>query len=110
MFDFTLSNPIIGKYFKGESNSPPIAEFLYVDTHPLIRPNFLTELEELSKTACARLQVGDIPQDSFLPLLTKHAVILGTSIESPEEKAVTILESLKDLYTFFTQVIKNESK
>lgn len=44
-YDFCFSNPEIGNWFNGEDTPPPVKHFKYLHTHPLVKPNFLTEIE-----------------------------------------------------------------
>lgn len=108
MFDFTLSNNNILDFFTGKSDTAPVNEFKYLHSHPMIRPNFLTEIEDLLKQACEKLQGANLNQDAFIPLLSEHGRILGTNIEDFEGKAETILNSMKVLYQFSKQVIDQD--
>jgi hypothetical protein len=46
MMDFTFSNASIKDYFERGAN-PPTSELLYLHAHPLIKPNFINQLEKM---------------------------------------------------------------
>lgn len=52
IMDFSLDNPLIREYFEGSDRYAPVAELLYVHSHPLVTPNFVSQIErQINDTA-----------------------------------------------------------
>lgn len=45
--DYTFDNQLIQAYFDGDDSYVPQGELIYLHTHPLVKPNFLVQLEQM---------------------------------------------------------------
>ena len=80
--DFTFNNELIKNYFEGSDEYVPTGELMWLHTHPLVTPNFLTQIEELI------LKAGEIMQ--------KHNM-KGYPIPELEAIAIEIGQNLPDI-------------
>ena len=98
--DFSLKNTIISDYFIGKTDDPPIAEFTYIHAHPLIQPNFVSEIELLiNETAEYMVQKNMVgkPVNKLFTL----AENLGKQLPMDhEDKASEALILLREIYQF----------
>ena len=95
--DLTLSNPKIKAFFEGTSSHKPIAELLYVHTHPKTN-NFLTQIEVMINHSAQYIQanpkkIGQAHQLSALGV--RYAEQLS---DVNEASAEIILDVLKQIY------------
>src|ERR1017187_693675 len=106
--DLSFSNPNILSYFKGDDSYKPVRELLYLHTHPLSRPNFLTELETLIDKMGEVLIAKKVPSNTkvvidLYDLTSQLGVQLGTlEIPNPEE----VLQLLRKIYVLCNSTIK----
>lgn len=96
--DFSFNNLQIRQYFKGSDSYAPTSELLYVHSHPLVRPNFLAELEtminEASQVMVQRNMTG-APVQKFTAL----AQALGRELpELTDKNAAAVLGTLREIY------------
>lgn len=103
--DFSLSNIQISHYFSGSDAYTPTSELLYVHSHPLVRPNFLAEIEVLinqaSEVMVQRKMTG-APVEKF----TKLAQSLGSQLpELNDKNAAAVLGTLREIYWLCKTVI-----
>lgn len=70
--DFTFNNTNINAFFETGLN-PPVSELIYLHTHPLVRPNFILQLED----QVLRLSEKRIPGKASNEL-SRIAISLGT--------------------------------
>lgn len=103
--DFSFKNPNIKDYFDGKIDQPPTGELIYIHSHPLVKPNFLAELDtlvvETTNVMIARKYNG--PLVSKLTELTKE---LGVQLpEIDKNNAAKVLATLKSIYTICNQII-----
>lgn len=103
--NYSLTNPKIQTYLNGDNSNPPISELIYLHSHPLVRPNFINEIEELVLQAGIHIQnkgIKGYPVDS----LKNIAINIGTKMPTfNEESAPLILEELRKLYMVCNQII-----
>lgn len=89
----------IKKFFEGDDSAIPVSEFMYLHTRPLLRPNFLTEINELVEKVGQKIiaiNLNGKPIDDMRDI----AIKLGTQMdgEMDEEKAKAVLFALRQLY------------
>lgn len=96
--NFTFTNPIIKEYFESETrNNPPVGELVYLHTHPLITPNFLTELETLACQAGALIHKYNLIDRA--KEIEQIAIKIGQHLpELTYENGPQVLECLKQVY------------
>lgn len=78
-YDFCFSNTEILNWFEGKVVPPPVKQFKYLHTHPLVKPNFITEIEGLI------LKAG---HDA------SHMALVGKPIEDLASEAVVFTKAL----------------
>lgn len=106
--DFSLNNPKIKSFFNGDDSYMPTSELLYLHTRPLIRPNFIEDINMLIDLAGEALINKKIPANSITVISLMDLGIrlgreLGTlQIINPEE----VLNILRELYTLSNTIIK----
>jgi len=106
--DFSFNNKNIKKYFEGDSSYIPARELLYIHSHPLIRPNFVYEIDNLVIRAGDKLSSKNIQGTSkWVAELETLCIKLGQSmpdvnIPAPEET----LKHLRDIYILCNKILK----
>ncbi len=102
MISFLIEeNEGIRKFLEGDDASVPISEYKYLHDRPLLRPSFLTQIDDLVNKVgekIVRHKVKGAPIDR----LTQYAITLGQRMDGvmDDDKAKIILFTLRDLYTF----------
>lgn len=103
--DFSLNNLQIKQYFNGSDDYVPTSELLYVHTHPLVRPNFLSEIEVLINKASQVMverNITGVPVQRFTALAQE----LGRQLpELTEKNAPAVLNTLREIYKLCNTVI-----
>lgn len=102
--DLTSNNSMIKDYFTGVGKYVPSAELIYLHTHPLITPNFVTELEAIIARA------GEIlakhPNAHLISKFTNLAITIGKELpEVNYETAPKILDAMKEISGLCTGII-----
>lgn len=96
--DFTLNNQLIKDFFEGDDSYIPSGELMYLHEHPLVSPNFLTELEGLI------LQAGGVIQKHNIkgyPISELEALAIEIGKYLPEitvDNAPLILKAMRKTY------------
>ncbi len=104
--DYSLTNQKVQAYLSGDDSNPPISEFIYLHTHPLIRPNFLNEIEELVIKAGQHIKDKNI-KTHHVNRMVNIAISIGTKMPTfDEESAPLILKEIRDLYNICNQIIE----
>lgn len=101
MISFLIKdNEGISKFMEGNDSYIPISELQYLHTHPLLRPNFLTEIDDLIKEVGQKIidkKISGKPIDE----LQEHAIDIGILLNTPiisEDSGRKILFSLRKIY------------
>lgn len=108
--ELTLQTESIKDYFEGKAEAQaPARELIYLHSHPLVRPSFLTEIHNLIREAgeliVSRNVTGKVIED-----LSRIAVLIGTQLpEVNQGNALIILEELRNLYRLCNNVIRTYS-
>lgn len=97
--DFTFNNINIKNYFETGEN-PPISELEYLHSHPLVRPNFILQLEDQILRLQERTTMGNPAPKKATEELIEAAIIIGSVIPHlKDEKAVqAVLEAMRTCY------------
>lgn len=96
--DLTFENQLIKNYFEGDNSYVPSRELIWLHEHPQVRPNFLTELEELV------LDVGKIMKKynlagHHIEKLMDIAIRIGQRLPIiTDETAPEILHAMREAY------------
>lgn len=103
--DYTLNNPKISAYFKGDDTDPPISELIYIHSHPLIHPTFLDEVDALLVETAKHIEAKHV---TGYPIqsLSDIAISIGTKMPTfSEGSAPLILAELRNLYVLCNTII-----
>lgn len=109
MISFSISsNDNVRNFLNGNDTAIPVSEYMYLHTRPLIRPSFLTEIDDLTIAAGTRLEKHNVKSGMYIDSLTQIAINLGSQLDGDmtEEKARSILFSLRDLYNRCNEILK----
>jgi hypothetical protein len=105
-YDFSLNNPAIKDFFEGKG-SFPLSEFKYLHEHPLVKPNFVQEINDMVPEMEQMFISRNIPSDhAFIQKLLVIGIRIGNLIPKIGEDSSTqeILLALKDLYALVKEV------
>jgi hypothetical protein len=96
--DLSFTNLQIKRYFEGSNEYVPVSELLYVHSHPLVRPNFLAQIESLINQT-AQVMVEKKTTGAPVEKFTKLAQDLGRQLPNLTTKnAPQVLETLRQIY------------
>jgi hypothetical protein len=102
--DYTFKNTLIKKFFEGDDSYIPTSELIYLHTHPLVRPNFLTELSEMLTQAGKLIQKHKLTH--YSDRLMHIALRMGQELPTiTEEQAKIILSATRDAYQLSNELI-----
>lgn len=95
MNNFTFENKLILDYFEG-NGEPPVDILLYLHEHPLVRPNFVMQLETQILEATDKLNMLG-PNSSPVKELIDIAIKMGQLLPliRDRENAIKTLEQFK---------------
>lgn len=104
--DFSFNNPNIRKYFEGDGTYTPVRELIYLHTHPLVKPNFIDEINNLVTLAGDKLIYRNVPGNSKTVLgLQNLCIKLGEKVTDLNyESANEVLKNLRDLYVLCNKI------
>jgi hypothetical protein len=95
----SFKNPFIAAYFnhpagKNPDAAPPVSEFMYLHTHPLIQSNFLAEIEVMVNT----LDPKKLPR-SVAERIANHTTAIAKLLpDVNEDTAKSVLQHLREVY------------
>ncbi len=97
--DFTFNNTNIKAFFDTGEN-PPVSEFLYLHSHPLVRPNFILQLEDQILRLNDRALQGKNVSTRVIDELVAISIEIGSKVTSiyKEETAKEILSAFRRSY------------
>lgn len=97
--DFTFKNKNIADFFDGKSDSPPVAEFMYIHTH-FIQNNFLSEIEVMINSTTTVLKQSRSKSNTFsaekIKNLTEQFARKLSAVN--DSTASEILFTLREIY------------
>lgn len=107
-YDFSLANPAIKSWLDRNSDASPVREFMYLHEHPLIRPNFVSDIEVLiydTGQHMVRKNISGAPANKLVSLAEAFAARLNVFAgDRTEDGAGEVLESLRDLYQLCNRI------
>ena len=99
--DFTLGNPAIRDYFTGRSEAPPVSEAIYLHTHPLVRPNFLTEIMDyIDEQGCKMASRGmetRAPVNELIQIVCEMGELMESLNHSSAPRMLALMKSACDI-------------
>ena len=100
LYDLTMNNPDIKRYFSGENSYIPTSELLYIHTHPLIKDNFVHEINMEINRAGKKLVDNKVPANSKIVIdIYDLTLRLGESMGTLEpENPKEVLRILREIY------------
>src|SRR4051812_36030376 len=105
-YDYTFNNTLIKAFFEGSNNYAPVGELVYVHTHPLVIPNFMTQLSEMIAIAGKTMEKHNIGP-YYNERLSEIAIGIGrelsaydgvNAIQITVSNATAILEHMREAY------------
>jgi len=109
ILNLSFSNQLIADYFRGSNKYVPTSELLYIHSHPLVKPNFIGEIEVLVNMASKVIDAKNI-QGPVVDKLTKLAISLGQQLpDVTQENAPKVLETLRSIHKVCVQLLKNHN-
>jgi hypothetical protein len=109
-YDFSIENPQIKGWLNRENDLVPVREFVYLHDHPLIRPNFLSDIEVLIFVTGQHMLARGISGAAGKRLLAfseTFANRLEVFVrEKSENVAKEVLESLREIYLLCEKIRK----
>lgn len=109
-YDFCFTNPEIKDWFEKDEGEIPVRHFVYLHEHPMVRPNFITEIEGCIYSAGMRMQAKNIKGAAPLKLV-EAAEKFGNSLEEflrskTRESAEETLRALREVYRLSRKIQK----
>lgn len=103
--DFSLSNPLISNYFDGDDSYIPVSELLYLHTHPLVQPNFLSDIEKLINDTAVYLESKNMRGTVVEQIVTLTIEMSSYLPSLDRENAPKFLETLRRIYSICVGLI-----
>lgn len=105
LVDMSFKNEQIKGYFNGSDVYVPSSELIYVHTHPLINPNFLSEIEVLIHEATEKMVALNM-RGAVVKKFTDLTIKLGRELPDLTDKnAASTLGTLREVYKLCKYVI-----
>jgi hypothetical protein len=96
--DLSFGNYRIRQYFDGSDDYIPSAELLYIHTHPLIKPNFLNELESFINLTAKDMADRNM-KGAIVNKFVQHTKALGVQLPTlTNQNAANVLAALREIY------------
>jgi hypothetical protein len=109
LVDLSFKNTQIAAYFKGSDSYIPSSELIYIHAHPLIRPNFLDEMEGLILRTSQLIQEKNI-RGSVIEKFAKFGAKFGAELPTiTHENAPKILGHLREIYKLCKGLLKDNN-
>jgi hypothetical protein len=107
--DMSFKNQMIAGYFNGSDEYIPSSELIYVHSHPLVKPNFLDELESLILNTSQLIQKKKI-RGTIIENIAALTAKFGAELPSiTQENAPRILNNLREIYKLCNGLLKNNN-
>src|ERR1700739_995025 len=106
LLDLSFNNVNIANYFNGDNSYLPSSELMYIHSHPLIRPNFLTDISTLINTVSVRMQTKGV---TGIPVgdLAGYGKDLAAELQSlSDDNAPAALDLLRKIYIYCNNLLK----
>lgn len=107
--DFSFKNQQILNYFEGSDEYVPSSELIFIHSHPLVKPNFLDEMEAMILKTSLVIQKRNI-RGVVIDKLSNLAMKFGAELPTiTQENAPTILSHLRGIYKICDSLLKNDN-
>lgn len=109
LLDFSFNNTQIKAYFEGSDEYIPTSELMYIHSHPLVKPNFLDQLETIILKTSETIQKRNI-KGVMIDRLTEHTKNFGAELPTISQKnAPKILFHLREIYKICNGLLINNN-
>ena len=89
---------MIKQYFDGADIYVPVAELLYIHQHPLVRPNFLSELESFINQTSAYMKEKNM-KGAIATKFVAQTTLFGSQLPTlTKDNAAIVLAALREIY------------
>lgn len=106
--DFSINNPQIKAYFNGSDEYIPSSEFMYIHTHPLVKPNFVDHIESMINRSAVIIEKRSI-RGVVIEKFTDLAIKLGAELPNvTQETAPVVLSHLREIYKLCKNLLKSD--
>lgn len=108
-YDFSLSNPDLKAWFASGEGEAPVREFIYLHEHPLVRPNFISEIEVLIHDTGLHIKARNISGSPVKRLVdaaeTFSQALKAYLLGKTNDAARDVVEALKAVYKICTKIL-----
>jgi macrodomain Ter protein organizer (MatP/YcbG family) len=109
-YDFSLSNDAVDAWLSSEDAPAPVREFIYVHEHPLIRPNFVSQIEvkiyDTGQHMIAK-NISGAPAKRLVSLSETFVNQLSDfASDRTEDSATALLGSLRAIYILCQKILR----
>jgi hypothetical protein len=109
LVDLSFNNTQIKAYFNGSDSYTPVSELMYIHSHPLVKPNFLDQLEAMILATSELIKAKNI-RGSIIDRLTEHAMKFGAELPNiNSDNAPKILGHLREVYKICNGLLINNN-
>lgn len=109
MNDLTFNNELINKYFAGDDSYIPVGELIWLHEHPLYKPNFLVQLEDMVLKAGKIIIKNNLANSHIIKKYEDAAIKLGQALGIgiiTYENGPTVLAALRNAYNISKDIIE----
>lgn len=95
-----FDNDLIYGFFEGSDSYVPVSELIYVHEHPLVNPNFLSQLEVFINQASVIAETGAnaTSGEDAAALVSAVEALAVTLPDVTNETAPSIMKGLREVY------------
>lgn len=106
--DYTFNNPLIRSYFDGDDSYVPVGELIYLHSHPMVRPNFITEIDEIVLRA-GQIMV-DLKLTHYSDKLIEEGILIGKALKGDNfeidyASGQVMLEAMRRVFNMCKDII-----
>lgn len=107
--DLSFKNSQIKAYFEGSDNYVPSSELMYIHSHPLVKPNFLDEMEAIILKTANLIERKNI-RGAVIDKITNLTMQFGAELPNiSQENAPKILGHLREIYKLCNGLLKSHN-
>lgn len=105
LIDFTFTNKSIKAYFDGDDTYIPSSELIYLHSHPLIKPSFLTEIDKRIME-CTEFMLKVNMKGRVLDTFIESTKKIGAELPNlTQQNAPIVLKELRTVYKLCNQLL-----
>lgn len=104
--DLSFSNTLISNYFSGDEEYKPVNELLFLHTHPLIKDNFITQIESKINSTTDLIDRRKIRGKSVDKLIDQTIRLGKIMPDLNEQNAPEVLDAFREINKICDQLLK----